>query len=58
MFCYVKLFAWGGGGGGDGGGLRKNVCQMLETINFLTGEIAGKTLSVRKNFTLKPSEVI
>ena len=25
---------------------------------FLSGKIAGKTLSVRKNFTLKPNEVI
>ena len=24
--------------------VRKNVCQILETINFLSGEIAGKTL--------------
>ena len=25
---------------------------------FLRGETAGKTLSVRKNFTIKPNEVI
>ena len=39
--------------GGGSRGVRKNVCQILETINFLGGEIAGKTLSVRKKFYVK-----
>ena len=32
------------------GVLHKNVSQMLATINFSSGEIARKTLSVKKNF--------
>ena len=32
------------------GVLHKNVSHILATINFLSGEIAEKTLSVRKNF--------
>ena len=31
------------------GGLHKNVSQMFAMIDFLSGEIAGKTLSVRQN---------
>ena len=38
---------WGGGGGG---GLHKNVSQILATINFSSGEIDGKSLSIWKNF--------
>ena len=30
-------------------GLHKNISQISATIDFLSGEIAGKTLSVRKN---------
>ena len=30
--------------------LRKNVSQILVIIDFLSGEIAGKTSLVRKNF--------
>ena len=43
----------GGGGGGRGKGregeLHKNVSQTLATIDFSSGKIAVKTLSVRKN---------
>ena len=38
--------------GGGEEGVRKNVCQILETINFLSGDIAGKTLS-KKEFYVK-----
>ena len=34
----------------DFAGLHKNVSQILATIDFSSGEIAGKSLSVRKNF--------
>ena len=36
--------------GGGGGGGHKNVCQILATINFSSGEIDEKFLSVWKNF--------
>ena len=36
--------------GEGGGGLHKNVSQTSATINFSSGEIEGKCLSVRKNF--------
>ena len=42
------FYTWRGGGGG--GELHKNISQILATINLLSGEIARKTLSVRKNF--------
>ena len=32
-----------------GGGVHKNVSQILTTIDFSSGEISGKTLSVSKN---------
>ena len=32
------------------GGVHKNVSQILATIDFFNGEIAEKSLSVRKNF--------
>ena len=43
FFC-----TWRGGGGGGGG--HKNASQILATINFSSGEIDGKFLSVWKNF--------
>ena len=33
-----------------GGELHKNVSQILTTVDFSSAEIAGKSLSVRKNF--------
>ena len=44
-FAKETVFCIGGGGGG-----RKNVSQILATINFSSGEIDGKFLSVWKNF--------
>ena len=35
---------------GGGGGVHKNVSKILATINFSSGEIDGKFLSVWKNF--------
>ena len=37
------------GGGRGGGVLKKNVFQILAIIDFSSGEITGKTLSVREN---------
>ena len=48
-FAKETVFCIGGGGGGGGGG-HKNVSQILATINFSSGEIDGKFLSVWKNF--------